>query len=330
MKVVVFSNKPYETPYLKAANNDQHKLTFLSERLTTKTVDLAKGHEAIALFSSDEGNQKVLKKLADLGVQLIALRSAGFNHVDLSTAAELGLKVLRVPEYSPYAVAEHTVALMLALNRKVVKANARIKELNFSLGGLVGFDVQGKTVGVIGTGRIGEAFIKIMHGFGCEILAFDKKQDSSLTEKYDVQFVALPDLLNQADIISLHVPLNKHTKYIIDKTTIAQMKKGVMLLNTSRGGLVDTKAVVTALKSHQIGYFGMDVYEDEKGLFFEDHSDGILQDDVLARLMSFPNVLITSHQGFLTETALRNISETTIQNITDFEDGKESGNEVTV
>lgn len=249
------------------------------------------------------------------------MRSAGFNHVDLVAAEKLGIGVARVPEYSPYAVAEHTVALLLALNRKLIRANNRVRDLNFSLNGLIGFDVHGKTAGVIGTGKIGTALIKILHGFGCKLIAYDIVENQELMQKYNVKYVSLSTLFQQSDIISLQVPLTPETQYIINPESIAQMKKGVMLLNTSRGDLVDTQAVIQALKTGQIGYFGMDVYEEEEGLFFEDLSEQILQDDVIARLMTFPNVLITSHQAFLTATALKNIADMNIENLDNFDAG---------
>ena len=233
-----------------------------------------------------------------------------------------------MPAYSPYAIAEHTMALILALNRKLIKAHNRVREQNFSLNGLTGFDLNGKTVGVIGTGKIGSVLIKILHGFGCNILAQDINEDPNMIDKYGVIYTDCATLCKHSDIISLHIPLKVSTKHLIDKEHIALMKPGVMLINTSRGGLVDTKAVIEGLKTKKIGYFGIDVYEEEEGLFFEDHSEDILQDDVIARLMTFNNVLITSHQAFLTKTALTNIAETTIYNIDCFENGKVSGNEV--
>ena len=254
--------------------------------------------------------------------------SAGFNHVNLEAAARLGLAVVRVPEYSPYAVAEHAVGLMLAMNRKLHRSYNRVRELNFSLDGLVGFDMYKKTVGVVGTGRIGSALTRIVKGFGCNILAYDPNPNTSLTAESSVKYVPLAKLFEQSDIISLHAPLTQTTRHLIDKNALALMKKGVMIVNTSRGGLIDTKALIQSLKSGHIGYAGLDVYEEEDGIFFEDHSQDMLQDDVLARLMSFPNVFITSHQGFLTEEALTNIAQTTLENIADFESGRSLKNAV--
>ncbi len=330
MKTTIFSTHKFDKPSLIKANNGKHELYFLEYRLTKETARLARGSKAIALFSNDDASADVLDELYQQGVEYIALRSAGFNHVDLKKADKLGIKVARVPAYSPYAIAEHTMALILTLNRKIIRAHNRVREQNFSLNGLTGFDLNGKTVGVIGTGKIGSVMVKILHGFGCNILVQDVFEDQSLVEKYGVTYVDCESLCKQSDIITLHVPLKASTKHLIDKKHISFMKPGVMLINTSRGGLVDTKAVIEGLKSRKIGYFGMDVYEEEEELFFEDHSDDILQDDVIARLMTFNNVLITSHQAFLTETALTNIADTTIYNLDCFEKQTTSGNEVTI
>ena len=328
MDTTVYSTHKFEAPYLIQANDNKHQLKLLDVRLTEETAVLAEGSKTVSLFTGDDASENVLKKLKTIGVENIALRSAGFNHVDLAAATELDIKVARVPAYSPYAIAEHTMALILALNRKLIKSHNRVREQNFSLNGLTGFDLNGKTVGVIGTGKIGSVLVKILHGFGCNILVQDVFEDQSLVEKYGVTYVDCESLCKQSDIITLHVPLTTSTKHLIDAKHIELMKRGVMLINTSRGGLVDTKAVIEGLKSRKIGYFGMDVYEEEEGLFFEDHSDDILQDDVIARLMTFNNVLITSHQAFLTERALTNIAETTIYNLDCFEKGVRSGNEV--
>ena len=270
----------------------------------------------------------LFRSLSAIGIKYLALRSAGFNHIDIKAAYELGMRVARVPEYSPYAVAEHTVALMLALNRKLVVAHNRIRDLNFSLNGLTGFDMHNKTVGIIGTGKIGRIVAEILHGFGCRIMAYDIMPDNDWANRYGVVYTGIDNLCSQSDIITLHAPFNEQTRYIINKVRIAKMKKGVMLINTSRGALVKTKDIIAALKSGQIGYLGLDVYEEERGLFFEDHSGDILQDDVIARLMTFSNVLITSHQAFLTDTALHNIAETTVDNLDCFEGGTENKNEL--
>jgi len=330
MKTAVYSTHKFEQASLLKANNGKHELVLLEESLSENTVTLAKDCQAICIFVGDKANAKVLNKLQDIGIKYIALRSAGYNHVDVAEAKKLGIKLARVPAYSPYSVAEHAVALMLALNRKIVHAHNRINELNFSLDGLVGFDMHGKTVGIIGTGKIGRQVAKILYGFGCRLVAHDMIENEALKKYTGIEYLDLKTLCKQADIISLHLPLNDTSTHIIDEDSIRDMKKGGMLINTSRGGLVDTADVIDALKSGKIGYFGMDVYEEEEGLFFEDHSEDILQDDVIARLMTFKNVLITSHQAFLTDTALENIADTTIHNLGCFEQGILSGNELEV
>lgn len=330
MKTTVFSVHKFEEAYLISANNGKHELNLLELRLTENTASMAKGSEAISLFTCDDASEKVLKKLSAYGIKYIALRTAGYNNVATEKAVELGIKVSRVPAYSPHAIAEHTVALILALNRKLIRAHNRVRDMNFSLNGLTGFDLNKKIVGIIGTGKIGAILVKILHGFGCKVLAYDTFEDGNLIEKYGVCYTDCKTLCAASDIISLHVPLTVHTIHLIDAHHIECMKIGVMLINTSRGGLVDTKAIIQGLKTGKIGYFGMDVYEEEEGLFFEDHSDEILQDDVIARLMTFNNVLITSHQAFLTETALTNIADTTIVNLDCFEKGINSGNGVPI
>jgi D-lactate dehydrogenase len=319
MRIAFFSTHDFEKDFLIHANQNQHELTFISARLDKTTVALATGYDVVSIFTSDDASATVLDLLYNAGVNYIALRCAGFNRVDLDAANALGIKVARVPAYSPYAIAEHAVALMMALNRNLITAHNRVREMNFSLNGLIGFDMNGKTVGIVGMGKIGMVLSKILQGFNCNVIAYDPYFDPSLTEKQGVIFNDFETLCKQADIISLHAPLTEETKHLICKETIAKMKPGVMLINTSRGGLVCTKDVVDALKSRQIGAFGMDVYEEEDGLFFEDHSDDILQDDIIARLMTFKNVLITSHQAFLTKTALENIAITTFENINSFE-----------
>jgi len=327
MKIAIFSTHKFEQDSIIKANNRKHELVFIEETLSEKSIPLAKDCKAICIFVNDKSDAEILKKLDKNGIKYIALRSAGFNHIDLAEAKKLGLKLARVPEYSPHSVSEHAMALMLAMNRKLVHAHNRINKLNFSLNGLVGFDMNGKTVGIIGTGKIGQQMAKILNGFGCEILAFDVKENEDLKNKYSVTYVDLKTLFAKSDIITLHVPLLPKTEHIINKKNIDLMKNGVMLVNTSRGGLVNTVDVIAGIKSEKIGYFGMDVYEDEGGLFFEDRSETILQDDVFSRLMSFQNVLITSHQAFLTETSLKNIAEITIYNLDCFEKNIESGNE---
>ncbi len=328
MKVAVYSFHPFERPFLERANAGKHELHFFDVRLSVQTIVLCVGFDAVSLFVSDDASAPVLKGLHQQGIRFITLRSAGFNNVDIKEANQLGFRVTRVPAYSPYAVAEHAVALMLALNRRLIRAHRRIMDLNFSLNGLTGFDMNGKTVGIIGTGKIGSVLVRILHGFGCRLLAYDKNHNEELKQKFKVEYTDFFSLCSQSEIISLHIPLTDETKYIINKSCIETMKKGVMLINTSRGALVHTHDVITALKKGQIGYFGMDVYEEEEGLFFEDHSEDILLDDTIARLMTFQNVLITSHQAFLTETALNNIMTTTIQNLNCFENMTACENEI--
>jgi D-lactate dehydrogenase len=320
MKVAIFSTKGYDRQSLAAANRG-HELVFFEPRLSQETSRLADGFEAVCAFVNDNLGAEVLEALAAGGTRLIALRSAGFNHVDLVAAERLGLIVARVPAYSPHAVAEHALGLILTLNRKIHRAHARVREGNFSLEGLLGFDIHGRTVGIIGTGKIGQIFARIMSGFGCTLLAFDPYPNKEC-EASGVRYASLPRLFKQADIISLHCPLTPETHHIIDEGALAQMKDGVMLINTSRGALIDTPAVIKALKSGKLGYLGLDVYEEEADLFFEDLSERVIHDDVFTRLLTFPNVVITGHQGFFTEEALKNIAETTIGNISAFERGE--------
>jgi D-lactate dehydrogenase len=277
---------------------------------------------------NDHLDRETLNGLHDNGVRLIALRSAGFNHVDLRSAADLRLPVVRVPEYSPHAVAEHAVALMLSLNRKIHRAFNRVREANFSLDGLVGYDLYGKTVGVVGTGRIGMVMAQIMKGFGCRVIATDLQPKSAWAESLQVSYVDLQTLYRDSDVVSLHVPLTPSTKHLVDAAALAAMKQGVMLINTGRGALIDTRALIDALKSGHVGAAGLDVYEEEEGIFFRNLSDQVLQDDVLARLLTFPNVLVTSHQAFLTREALANIAETTLANVDAFERGEPLANEI--
>ncbi|MEM6446744.1 MAG: 2-hydroxyacid dehydrogenase [Cyanobacteria bacterium P01_D01_bin.123] len=330
MKVAVFSTKKYDRQFLTAANNThQHELTFFEPRLTPATAALAAGFPAVCAFINDTLSAETLRAIAAAGTQLIALRSAGFNNVDLSVASELGLTVVRVPAYSPYAVAEHAVGLILTLNRKLHRAYNRTRDDNFSLEGLLGFDLHGSTVGIIGTGKIGQCFTQIMHGFGCHLLAYDPHPNPVCIE-LGVEYVELPDLLAAADIVSLHCPLMPATYHLINADTLQYLKPGAMVINTSRGGLIDTPAVIQAIKSGKVGYLGIDVYEQEENLFFEDLSDTIIQDDAFQLLQSFPNVVITAHQAFFTRNALQNIAETTLANISDIAAGRDCPNEVKV
>ncbi|RYY27276.1 MAG: 2-hydroxyacid dehydrogenase [Chitinophagaceae bacterium] len=330
MKTAVFSLHKFEKSFLENANNGKHELLLVESRLTAETAIFAKGCIAVSLFVSDDASTPVLELLHELGIRFIVLRSAGFNNVDIKKAMELGIRIARVPAYSPFAVAEHTVALIMGLNRKLVRANNRISEGNFSLDGLTGFDMNGKVAGILGTGKIGAIVAKILHGFGCTLLGYDAYPNEALVTQFGMKYTDLETVYKNADILTLHTPLNDQTRYIINRKSIEHMKTGVMLINTSRGGLVNTKDVIVALKKGKIGYFGMDVYEEEEGLFFEDHSDDILVDDVIARLMTFRNVLITSHQAFLTQTALENIADTTIYNLDCFDENKDSQNEVII
>lgn len=321
MKVAVFSAKSYDREFLDSANavaNAGHELSYFEVKLDLQSAVLAAGHEAICAFVNDQLDRNVLEKLAAQDTKLVALRSAGFNHVDLEAAYALDIRVGRVPAYSPHAVAEHTVALILSLNRKIHKAYARVREGNFALEGLLGFDLSGRSVGIVGTGKIGLCMARIMRGFGCQLLAFDPHPDPEL-EELGGRYVELSELLSSSDIISLHCPLNPATHHLINRSAIDQMKPGVMVINTSRGAVVDTKAMIAGLKSGKIGYLGLDVYEEESDLFFENLSDQTIQDDVFARLLTFPNVLITGHQAFFTREAMSSIAQTTIGNISSFE-----------
>ncbi|PSB33090.1 2-hydroxyacid dehydrogenase [Stenomitos frigidus] len=329
MKVVVFSTKKYDRQFLEAANVDHnHELVFLEPQLNELTASLAEGFPAVCLFVNDIANAQTLATLAANGTRVIALRSAGFNNVDLHAAAAVEIKVVRVPAYSPYAVAEHTVGLILMLNRKLYRAYNRVRDDNFSLDGLLGFNLHGRTVGIIGTGKIGLIFARIMHGFGCSLLGYDAYPNPEFEAIGASRYVELSELLENADILSLHCPLLPETHHLINANTINQMKPGVMLINTSRGGLIDTKAVIKGIKTGQIGYLGIDVYEQEDNLFFEDLSDTVIQDDAFQQLQSFSNVVITAHQAFFTRDALESIARTTLSNLTDFEQGHPCANEI--
>ena len=321
MRVAVFSSRSYDERFLRTACAEtSHELEFYETRLRPATVRLAQGADAVCAFVNDDLGADTLAGLADLGIGLIALRSAGFNHVNLEAAESLGLTVVRVPRYSPNAVAEHCVGLILALNRSIHRAHNRVRDSNFSLEGLLGFEIHGRTVGIIGTGEIGACFAEIMAGFGTRILAADPYENPRVLA-VGGSYVSIDEALAQSDIVSLHCPLTPDTFHLINSDRLAGMREGVMIINTSRGALVDADAAVEALKSGRIGHLGLDVYEEESDLFFEDLSDQVLQDDTFARLLSFPNVLITGHQAFFTETALTTIAEVTIDNVTKFEAG---------
>ena len=315
MRICLFSSKGYDRDsFLAAERPADWQLHFQEARLTLDSALLAAGHEVVCAFINDDLSAPVLEQLAAGGTRLIALRSAGYNHVDLAAAQRLQLPVVRVPAYSPHAVAEHAVALVMALNRRLHRAVNRTRDSDFSLHGLTGFDLYGKTVGVVGGGKIGQVFARIMHGFGCQVLIYDPFPLSGL-ETLGARQAALDEVITQSDILSLHCPLTDSSYHLIDVDCLSRMKHGAMLINTGRGALVDAPALIDALKSGQLGYLGLDVYEEESELFFEDHSDRPLQDDTLARLLSFPNVIITAHQAFLTREALGAIARTTLDNI---------------
>ncbi len=317
MRVIVFSTKKYDRQYLDQANETAaHKLKYVEAKLTEETAKLADGFDAACIFVNDVADAAVIKQLKECGVGVIALRCAGFNNVDLDAAEKSGICVVRVPAYSPHAVAEHAIALMLVLDRKIHRSHNRVREGNFTLQGLVGFDMHGKTAGIIGTGRIGEITAKILKcGFGCNVLAYDINKSDHL-EQIGVEYTQLDRLLEESDIISLHCPLTPETYHIINNDTVKLLKQGAMLINTSRGGLIDASAVIDGLKNGKIGYLGLDVYEEEEFLFFEDLSNEVIHDDVFARLLTLPNVIITSHQAYFTKEALTNIAVTTINNLT--------------
>lgn len=325
MQLVVYDAHSYDKTFLDAANQAGHTLVYTTAQLDEQTAVLAKGSQAICCFVNDSGSAAVLEQLAEYGIKLIVLRCTGYNNIDLAAAARLGITVMRVGSYSPYAVAEFAVGLLQTLNRRIHRAYNRTREHNFRLGGLLGQDIHGKTVGVIGTGKIGAVFSAIMKGFGCSVLAYDVVQNPECLQ-LGVRYVDLNTLMVESDIISLHVPLLPQTHYLINAEALARMKTGVMLINTSRGGLIDTNALIDALKEGRVGAVGLDVYEEEQGLFFRDLSDRIIEDDVFTRLMTFPNVLVTGHQAFFTQEALTTIAETTMRNIADFEAGIENQN----
>ncbi|BDX06346.1 2-hydroxyacid dehydrogenase [Planctobacterium marinum] len=322
MKVAVFSAKEYDKSFLcQEASGTDVQFTFFDTTLNKKTVSLAEGYDAVNCFVNDTLDAEVLRQLKTYNVSHASLRCAGFNNVELHAAKKLGITVTRVPAYSPESVAEHTFALLLSLNRKIHKAYNRVKENNFTLQGLMGFNLHGKTVGVIGTGKIGKAVIRICQGFGCNVLCYDPYPCSTLQQQ-NVEYVELDTLFTHSDIISLHCPLTTETQHLINQESIAKMKDSAVLINTSRGGLVDTKAIIAALKTKKIGGLALDVYEMESELFFQDLSCEIIQDDVFQRLLTFPNVVITGHQGFFTQEALKEIAQTTLNNLINYPQGK--------
>ncbi len=318
MRIAFFDTKKYDKKWFDQLKRDQDEIVYFESRLNAKNYFLVKGFEVVVAFVNDEINDKVINGMVDLGVKLLAMRSAGYNNVDIKCANERGLKVVRVPAYSPYAVAEHAMALILASVRKINHSYVRTREFNFSLNGLVGFDLHQKTIGVVGTGKIGKVFIQICKGFSMKVLAYDPYPSKDL----DVEYVDFQTLCRKSDIISFHCPLTKDTRHLVNKETIEIMKDGVVIVNTSRGALVDAQALLQGIRSRKVGSAALDVYEEEAGLFFEDQSEAVLDDDTLMLLISMPNVIVTSHQAFLTEEALKNIAQTTLDNIISFENGE--------
>ena len=320
--IAFFDTKPYDRQFFDIANQKHNFIIhYFESRLNPDSAALAKGFDAVCAFVNDDVSTEVVNKLAELGIKLIVMRCAGFNNVDLNAANAHGITVARVPAYSPHAVAEYTLGLILALNRHLPKAYNRVRDGNFTINGLLGFDLYGKTIGVVGTGKIGKTFIELLQGFGMNVLAYDPYEDQDLKDRKLCTYVPLTEIFEKSDIISLHCPLSPENMHMINHSTIAQMKKGVMLVNTSRGKLIDTSALIDALKARKLSGAALDVYEEEAGYFFEDNSAGGIADDILARLLTFPNVLVTSHQAFFTVEALTNISDITLQNVKDFEDG---------
>ena len=329
MRVLIYSTKNFELDYIRNASGVQFQTVYVPESLSLKTVQLAEGFECISVFTVDDVSEPIIKRLASIGVKYIAVRAAGYDNVDIPSAEKHGIRVANVPKYSPYSVAEHAVAMLLAMNRKLILANAQVQKNDFTVDNLVGFDVHGKTVGIIGTGCIGTAMARIMHGFGCKLLAHDIEKNRSLQEQCDVTYVSLETLCMNSDIISLHVPLNDSTMHMINSTLIGKMKQDVMIINTCRGAVVNTVDMIKAIEDGIVAYYGMDVYEREKGIFFNDLSGTKLHDDQLLKLMSMKNVLITPHQAFATREALTSIASTTFESICCWKRGERSPNELT-
>ncbi len=328
MKILFYSAKDFEIPFLEHANNGRHQVTYLKGALDLDSVFKAVGYKAISIFSGDNASSIILETLKGIEVKYISLRSTGYNNVQLKAAKKYKLKVANAPDYSPHAIAEHAVALLLALNRKIINANKQVRVYNFLQRDLMGFDLKGKTVGIIGTGNIGSVMCKIMHGFGCNILAHDIKQNTHLADLYNIKYTDLKTLCSNSDIISLHVPLNKQTYDLINKETLSLMKPNLVLINTARGAIVHTDALIEALENNQISAYGTDVYEKEKGIFFKDNSKGGINDVGLKKLLSLPNVLLTPHQAFMTTEAIRNIAQTTFDNFDAWDRGEKCVNEL--
>ena len=315
MKTLVYSIHEFDKPFLVKAAVGKYKLDFTQQPLNESTAHLAKGFEVVALFTSDDASADVLALLKEYGVRFIALRSVGYDHINLTKAKTLGIKVANVPTYSPYSIAEHTVALLMALNRKLLLGQQQMRQNDFRLDELVGFDLHGKTVGIVGTGKIGSVFAKIMHGFGCKLLAYDIEVNKELIKETEIKYVSFENICKQSDIISVNCPLNADTQYIFNQATFSMMKKGVVFINTARGGIVNTNDLMEALDSGTVSLAGLDVYENEKPIFFHNHSDKEIDDKLFEKLRSHPNVLVTGHQAFLTVEALEDIATTTIKNI---------------
>lgn len=328
MKLLVYSTKKFEIQPLKAANTGGHKITFITEALDSTTAVLAAGYDAISIFSGDDASLVVLETLKELGVKYISLRSAGYNNVSIKSALRIGLKVANAPDYSPHAIAEHAMGLILAWNRKLLLANSQVHEHNFLLNDLVGSNVHGKTVGIVGTGRIGSIMIKILHGFGCHLLATDLEQNHYLESEYNLKYVDLKELCKESDIISLHIPLNFETHHMFNNKLFGLMKKHVLLVNTARGGVVKTNDLLTALNQEIIAGYATDVFEFEKGIFFKDNSKKGIVNEQLKALLAMPNVLLTPHQAFVTHEAIKNIAQTTLHNIDCWEEDRVNANEL--
>jgi D-lactate dehydrogenase len=329
MKILFYSSRPYDKSLLIQLASKKHELHFTEKRLTIDTAELAAGCDAISLFTSDDASAEVLTRLKSFGIKYVALRSVGFDHIDLRRAAELGIPVANVPEYSPYAVAEHAVAMLMAVNRKIIESQKLMERQDFRIDTLKGFDLHGRTVGIIGTGKIGMAFASIMDGFGMKLLAYDPAPNSAAVSM-GVEYVSLEELLGKSDVVSIHCPLTPQTRHLISDAQIGAMKKSAILINTSRGAVVDTRALIKALESQRLQAACLDVYEFEKGLFFEDHSADTIKDETFLKLRSLPNVLITAHQGFLTEDAITEIATVTIANIDCWQNNLVSPNQISL
>jgi D-lactate dehydrogenase len=328
MKILCYSTKDFEHPFLRTAGKDLYTVEFVQPALSAETVYLSKGYDCVSVFTADDVSRGIVEKLYENGVRFIAVRAAGYDNIDIVRATELGIRIANVPAYSPHAIAEFAVLMMLAMSRKLIEANAQVHHLNFTLDKLVGFNLHQKTVGIIGTGKIGAIVAGIMHGFGCRLLGYDVVQSTELKEKCQLEYTSLERLCNESDIITIHTPLNSQTKYLINHDTLTEMKKGVMIINTARGAVVNTVELSEFLEKGRVGYYGMDVYEKEKGIFFFDHTGKELNDPVLKKLIAIPNVLVTPHQAFATYEALTNIADTTFYNISCWAENTVSENEL--